>query len=42
MWASPAGQDGLGSRLNILAWTGQNAGKSTVQPLNGGALIVVH
>ncbi len=42
VWASPAGQDGLGSRLNILAWTGQNAGKTTVQPLNGGALIVVH
>ena len=32
VWATPPGQDGLGSHLSILAWTGPNAGKTTVQP----------
>lgn len=41
VWASPPGQDGTGSRLSILAWTGQNAGKTTIQSIDSGALIVV-
>jgi len=41
VWATPPGQDGLGSRLSVLAWTGANAGKTTVQPIDDGALIVV-
>jgi hypothetical protein len=41
VWATPPGQDGTGSRLSILAWTGVNAGKTSVQPLDSGALIVV-
>jgi Putative zinc-finger len=41
VWATPPGQDGTGSRLSVLAWTGANAGKTSVQPLETGALIVV-
>lgn len=41
VWATPPGQDGTGSRLSVLAWTGANAGKTSVQPLDDGALIVV-
>lgn len=41
VWATPPGQDGTGSRLSVLAWTGVNAGKTSVQPLENGALIVV-
>ena len=41
VWATPPGQDGTGSRLSVLAWTGVNAGKTSVQPLDDGALIVV-
>ena len=41
VWATPPGQDGTGSRLSVLAWTGANAGKTSVQPLDNGALIVV-
>ncbi|MGH2513287.1 MAG: hypothetical protein ACRDGQ_11430, partial [Candidatus Limnocylindrales bacterium] len=42
VWASPPGQDGTGSRLSILAWSGANAGKTSVQSIENGALIVVH
>ncbi len=41
VWATPPGQDGTGSRLSILAWVGENAGKTSVQPIDNGALIVV-
>ncbi len=41
VWATPPGQDGTGSRLSVLAWVGANAGKTSVQPLDSGALIVV-
>jgi hypothetical protein len=41
VWATPPGQDGLGSHLSILAWTGANAGKTMVEPVDGGAVIVV-
>jgi hypothetical protein len=41
VWATPPGQDGTGSRLSILAWVGANAGKTSVQPIDNGALIVV-
>ena len=41
VWATPPGQDGTGSRLSILAWVGVNAGKTSVQPIDNGALIVV-
>ena len=36
-----AGQDSLGSHLSVLAWTGVNAGKTTIQPIDNGTLIVV-
>jgi Putative zinc-finger/WD40-like Beta Propeller Repeat len=41
VWATPPGQDGTGSHLSILAWTGADAGKTTVEPIDGGAVIVV-
>jgi hypothetical protein len=41
VWATPPGQDGLGSHLSVLAWTGPNAGKTSVQPIDNGTLIVV-
>jgi len=31
-WASPAGQDGDGSRLQVLAWKGPDAGRTTTDP----------
>ncbi len=41
-WATPPGPDGTGSRLQVLAWTGANAGKIDSQPASdGGAVIVV-
>jgi hypothetical protein len=41
VWATPPGQDGTGSQLSVLAWSGPNAGRTSVQPIDGGALIVV-
>ena len=41
VWATPPGQDGTGSQLSVLAWSGPNAGRTSVQPIEGGALIVV-
>jgi hypothetical protein len=41
VWATPPGQDGNGSRLSVLAWTGMNAGKTSIQSLDNGPLIVV-
>ena len=41
-WATPPGQDGEGSRLQVLAWSGENAGKIDSQPVPGeDALVVV-
>ena len=41
-WATPPGQDGQGSRLQVLAWSGENAGKIDSQPVSGeDALVVV-
>ena len=34
-WATPPGQDGEGSRLQVLAWSGANAGKIDSQPVSG-------
>ncbi len=31
-WASPPGQDGAGSRLQVLAWKGPDAGRTTTDP----------
>jgi hypothetical protein len=41
VWATPPGQDGNGSRLSVLAWIGANAGKTSIQSIDSGALIVV-
>jgi hypothetical protein len=41
VWATPPGQDGKGSQLSVLAWSGSNAGRTSVQPIDGGAVIVV-
>lgn len=41
VWATPPGQDGKGSQLSVLAWSGTNAGRTSVQPIDGGAVIVV-
>lgn len=41
VWVTPSGQDGTGSQLSVLAWSGPNAGRTSVQPIDGGALIVV-
>lgn len=38
-WVTPAGEDGLGSRVQVLAWTGDGFGK--VETLPGEATIVV-
>ncbi len=41
VWATPPGQDGKGSQLSILAWSGANAGKTSVEPIDGGAVFIV-
>ncbi len=41
VWATPPGQDGTGSHLSVLAWTGSNAGKTTVQSFGSETVIVV-
>ena len=40
-WATPPGQDGQGSRLQVLAWSGENAGNIDSQPVTGGDAVVV-
>jgi len=40
-WATPPGQDGEGSRLQILAWAGQNAGKIDSEPASGPDAVIV-
>jgi len=40
-WATPPGQDGEGSRLQVLAWSGDNAGNIDSQPVPGGDSVVV-
>jgi hypothetical protein len=40
-WATPPGQDGEGSRLQVLAWSGDNAGNIDSQPVSGGDSVVV-
>lgn len=40
-WATPPGQDGEGSRLQVLAWSGDNAGNIDSQPASGGDAVVV-
>jgi hypothetical protein len=40
-WATPPGQDGEGSRLHVLAWSGENAGNIDSQPVSGGDAVVV-
>jgi hypothetical protein len=40
-WATPPGQDGEGSRLQVLAWSGENAGNIDSQPVSGGDSVVV-
>jgi hypothetical protein len=32
VWATPSGQDGEGSRLEVLAWQGTDAGKTRTEP----------
>jgi hypothetical protein len=42
-WATPSGQDGQGSRLQVYAWSGPNAGQIDSQPATGtDTVIVVH
>ena len=42
-WATPPGQDGQGSRLQVYAWSGPNAGQIDSQPATGDdSVIVVH
>ena len=42
VWATPPGQDGQGSRLQVLAWSGADAGQIVSEPASGDdALIVV-
>ena len=41
VWATPPGQDGKGSQLSVLAWSGANAGKTSVEPIDGGAVFIV-
>ncbi len=40
-WATTPGQDGEGSRLQVLAWSGANAGKIDSQPVSGDSAVVV-
>lgn len=40
-WASPAGQDGEGSRLQVLAWKGPDAGRTTTDPAPPAEDIIV-
>ncbi len=42
VWASPPGQDGNGSHLSVLAWTGPNAGKTTIKSLGPGVVLLLH
>ncbi len=42
VWASPPGQDGNGSHLSVLAWSGPNAGKTTIQSLGPGVVLLLH
>ena len=41
VWATPPGQDGKGSQLSILAWSGSTAGKTSSEPIDGGAVFIV-
>ena len=40
-WATPPGQDGEGSRVQVLAWSGENAGKIDSQPASGNDAVVI-
>jgi hypothetical protein len=40
-WATPPGQGGEGSRIVVLAWTGEAAGRIESAPDNGSAPVVV-
>ena len=40
-WATPPGQDGEGSRVQVLAWSGANAGNIDSQPVPGDNPVVV-
>jgi hypothetical protein len=40
-WATPPGQDGEGSRVQVLAWSGENAGKIDSQPAAGNLAVIV-
>jgi hypothetical protein len=42
-WATPPGQDGQGSQLQVYAWSGPDAGQTSSQPATGSdTVIVVH
>jgi hypothetical protein len=41
VWATPSGQDGDGSRLEVLAWQGTDAGKTRTEPAPAQENIVV-
>jgi hypothetical protein len=40
-WATPPGQDGQGSSLQVLAWTGNERGRVETTPLDGPEPVVV-
>jgi hypothetical protein len=40
-WATPPGQDGDGSRLQVLAWNGDDSGLVVSEPGSGSDPIVV-
>ncbi len=40
-WATPPGQDGQGSQLQVYAWSGPDAGQTQSQPATGSDTVVV-
>ena len=40
-WATPPGQDGEGSHLQVLAWSGENAGQIVSEPASGSDAVIV-
>ena len=40
-WATPPGQDGQGSSLQLLAWSGNERGRVETTPLDGSEPVVV-
>jgi hypothetical protein len=41
VWATPPGQDGQGSRVQVLAWSGEHAGQIVGEPAAGDDAVIV-